>query len=88
MYKSLPNSEYRPIDCSPIDYKQLYAQTIYDLHKRERYWFDTENEIVTTVNNQEFHVMPIAEQLFHEYLQDSCIHLQYCPIWKYESGGR
>lgn len=57
------------IDCSPIDYEQLYAQAMHDLYKGERYWFDTEDENVMTENNQEFQVMPIAEQLFHEYFR-------------------
>ena len=33
----------------------------------ERYWFDPEDEKVMKKVNQEFQVMPIAEQLFHEY---------------------
>ena len=56
-----------PIDCSPIDYEQLYAQAMHDLSKGERYWFDTEEEKVMTENNQEFQVMSVAEQLYHEY---------------------
>ena len=55
-----------PIDCSPIDYEQLYAQAMHDLYKGERYWFDPEDEKVMNESNQEFQVMPIAEQLFHE----------------------
>ena len=35
-----------PIDCSPIDYEQLYAQAMHDLYKGERYWFDPEDEKV------------------------------------------
>lgn len=58
-----------PIDCSPIDYEQLYAQAMHDLYRGERYWFDTEDEKVMTESNQEFQVMPIAEQLFHEYFR-------------------
>lgn len=58
-----------PIDCSPIDYEQLYTQAIHDLYKGERYWFDTEDEKIITENNQEFQVMPVAEQLFHEYFR-------------------
>ena len=58
-----------PIDCSPIDYEQLYAQAMHDLYKRERYWFDPEDEKVMNESNQEFQVMPIAEQLFHEYFR-------------------
>ncbi|WP_368128490.1 BT4734/BF3469 family protein, partial [Bacteroides thetaiotaomicron] len=52
-----------PIDCSPIDYEQLYAQAMHDLYKGERYWFDPEDEKVMNESNQEFQVMPIAEQL-------------------------
>lgn len=58
-----------PIDSSPIDYEQLYAQAMHDLYRGERYWFDTEDEKLMTENNQEFQVMPIAEQLFHEYFR-------------------
>lgn len=58
-----------PIDCSPIDYEQLYTQAIHDLYRGERYWFDTEDEKIITENNQEFQVMPVAEQLFHEYFR-------------------
>ena len=58
-----------PIDWSPIDYEQLYAQAMHDLYKGERYWFDPEDEKVMNESNQEFQVMPIAEQLFHEYFR-------------------
>ena len=58
-----------PIDCSPIDYEQLYAQAMHDLYKGERYWFDPEDEKVMNESNKEFQVMPIAEQLFHEYFR-------------------
>ena len=58
-----------PIDCSPIDYEQLYAQAMHDLYKGERYWFDPEDEKVMNESNQEFQVMPIAEQLFHEHFR-------------------
>lgn len=58
-----------PIDCSPIDYEQLYTQAMHDLYKGERYWFDPEDEKVMNESNQEFQVMPIAEQLFHEYFR-------------------
>ena len=61
--------ETGPIDCSPIDYEQLYAQAMHDLYKGERYWFDPEDEKVMNESNQEFQVMPIAEQLFHEYFR-------------------
>ena len=53
-----------PIDCSPIDYEQLYAQAMHDLYRGERYWFNTEDENVMTENNQEFQVMPVANSCF------------------------
>ena len=43
--------------------------TMLDLYRGERYWFNTEDENVMTENNQEFQVMPVAEQLFHEYFR-------------------
>ena len=61
-----------PIDCSPIDYEQLYAQAIHHLYKNERYWFDTQDEMFIEEGNKEFQVMPIAEQLFHEYFRPAC----------------
>lgn len=42
---------------------------MHDLYRGERYWFNTEDENVMTENNQEFQVMPVAEQLFHEYFR-------------------
>lgn len=58
-----------PIDCGPIDYEQLYAQAIQLLYSRERYWFDDKDEEMMTRNNREFQVMPLAEQLYHEYFR-------------------
>ena len=29
----------------PIDYEQLYAQAMHEIHHGERYWFDSEDEI-------------------------------------------
>lgn len=60
-----------PIDCSPIDYEQLYAQAIQELYRGARYWFNDEDEKVMTQGNQEFQVMPIAEQLYHEYFRSA-----------------
>lgn len=56
-----------PIDCSPIDYEQLYAQAMTALYKNERYWFDEEEEAIMTESNQEFEQSPAIEQLFQVY---------------------
>lgn len=58
-----------PIDCSPVDHEQLYAQAMHLLYEGERYWFDSEDEAAITESNQEFQVMPLAEQLYHEYFR-------------------
>ena len=47
----------------------LSSGAMHDLYRGERYWFNTEDENVMTENNQEFQVMPVADQLFHEYFR-------------------
>lgn len=42
---------------------------MHDIYRGERYWFDTEDEKVMTEANQEFQVIPIAEQLFHQFFR-------------------
>ena len=36
----------------PIDYEQLYAQAMHEIHHGERYWFDSEDEQIMTENNR------------------------------------
>lgn len=42
---------------------------MHDIYRGERYWFDHEDEKLMTESNQEFQVIPIAEQLFHQYFR-------------------
>ena len=55
----------------PIDYEQLYAQAMHEIHHGERYWFDSEDEQIMTENNREFEQTPAMLQLFYQYFK-SC----------------
>ena len=68
-----------PIDCSPIDYEQLYAQAMHDLYRGERYWFNTEDENVMTENNQECEQL-LAIEILQQLQHDSKIHVSICSI--------
>ena len=58
------------IDVSrPIDYEQLYAQAMHEIHHGERYWFDSEDEQIMTENNREFEQTPAMLQLFYQYFK-------------------
>lgn len=54
-------------DTSNSDYDQLYAQALYEIQHGERYWFDADEEALLMKKNQEFEVLPPAEQLFMQY---------------------
>ena len=53
----------------PIDYEQLYAQAMHEIHHGERYWFDSEDEQIMTENNREFEQTPAMLQLFYQYFK-------------------
>jgi predicted P-loop ATPase len=55
------------IDCSPIEYEQLYAQLKSRLNAGERYWFTTEDEAAITENNAPFRKQGMDYELFHRY---------------------
>lgn len=55
------------IDCSPIDYKQLYAQLKWIVEHNERYWYTAEEEQEINLHNQQFYHHSPALELFHEY---------------------
>ena len=52
-----------------IDYEQLYAQAMHEIHHGERYWFDSEDEQIMTENNREFEQTPAMLQLFYQYFK-------------------
>lgn len=52
------------IDCSPIDYEQLYAQLKEEIVRGERYWFTTEEEEMIMQNNAPFQKRGMENDVF------------------------
>ena len=54
----------KPIDCSPIDYPQLYAQLKFELESGKRYWLTKEEEQEIQEHNQAFYKQSTEEEVF------------------------
>jgi len=54
----------KPIDCSPIDYPQLYAQLKFELESGKRYWLTKEEEQEIQEYNQNFYKQSTEEEVF------------------------
>ena len=54
----------KPIDCSPIDYVQLYAQLKFELESGKRYWLTKEEEQEIQEHNQNFYKQSTEEEVF------------------------
>ena len=54
----------KPIDCSPIDYTQLYAQLKFELESGKRYWLTKEEELEIQEHNQNFYKQSTEEEVF------------------------
>ena len=54
----------KPIDCSPIDYPQLYAQLKWELEAGKRYWISKEEELEIQEHNQDFYKQSTEEEVF------------------------
>ena len=54
----------RPIDCSPIDYAQLYAQLKFELESGKRYWLSKEEEQEIGRHNRAFYRHSPEEEAF------------------------
>ena len=54
----------KPIDCSPIDYPQLYAQLKWELESGKRYWLSKEEEREIQEHNQDFYKQSTEEEVF------------------------
>lgn len=52
------------IDCSPIDYPQLYAQLKAELQAGQPYWFTSEEEAEIMTANESFYKRPVEEEVF------------------------
>ena len=54
----------KPIDCSPIDYPQLYAQLKFELESGKRYWLTKEEETEIQEHNRAFYRHSPEEEAF------------------------
>ena len=54
----------KPIDCSPIDYPQLYAHLKWELEAGKRYWLSKEEELEIQEHNQDFYKQSTEEEVF------------------------
>ena len=54
----------RPIDCSPIDYLQLYAQLKWELETGKRYWLTKGEELEIQEHNRAFYRHSTEEEVF------------------------
>ena len=56
----------KPIDCSPIDYPQLYAQLKHELEAGKRYWLNKEEELEIQEHNRSFYRHSPEEEVFYK----------------------
>ena len=56
----------KPIDCSPIDYPQLYAQLKWELEAGKRYWLSKEEELEIQEHNKVFYKHSPEEEAFYK----------------------
>ena len=56
----------KPIDCSPIDYPQLYAQLKWELEAGKRYWLSKEEEWEIQEHNKAFYKHSPEEEAFYK----------------------
>ena len=56
----------KPIDCSPIDYPQLYAQLKFELESGKRYWLSKEEELEIQEHNRAYYRHSPEEEAFYK----------------------
>ena len=56
----------KPIDCSPINYPQLYAQLKWELEAGKRYWLSKEEELEIQEHNRAFYRHSPEEEAFYK----------------------
>ena len=56
----------KPIDCSPINYPQLYAQLKWELEAGKRYWLSKEEELEIQEHNKAFYKHSPEEEAFYK----------------------
>ena len=76
----------KPIDCSPIDYAQLYAQLKFELESGKRYWLSKEEELEIQEHNRAFYRHSPEEEAFHKVFAlpeegEACMNLTATDIF-------
>ena len=76
----------KPIDCSPIDYPQLYAQLKWELEAGKRYWLSKEEELEIQEHNRAFYRHSPEEEVFYKVFalpkdDEPCINLTATDIF-------
>ena len=56
----------KPIDCTPLDYPQLYAQLKHELESGKRYWLSKEEELEIQEHNRAFYRHSPEEEAFYK----------------------
>ena len=76
----------KPIDCSPIDYPQLYAQLKFELESGKRYWLSKEEEMEIQEHNRAFYRHSPEEEAFYKVFAlpkegEDCLNLTATDIF-------
>ncbi len=61
----------RMIDCSPIEYEQLYAQLKHELLSGERYWFSKEEENAIQKSNERYYRSDAVTDIFRACFRET-----------------
>ena len=75
----------KPIDCSTIDYPQLYAQLKWELESGKRYWLSKEEELEIQRHNRAFYRHSPEEEAFFKVFalpkdEEPCVQLMSIDI--------
>ena len=75
----------KPIDCSPLDYPQLYAQLKWELESGKRYWLSKEEEEEIQRHNRAFYRQSPEEEAFFKVFalpkdDEPCVQLMSVDI--------
>ena len=76
----------KPIECSPIDYLQLYAQLKFELESGKRYWLSKEEENEIQQHNKAFYRHSPEEEAFYKVFRlpkegEECIQMTATDIF-------
>ena len=78
----------KPIDCSAIDYAQVYAQLKFELESGKRYWLSKEEEQEIQEHNRAYYRHSPEEEVFYKVFSlpkegESCLHLTATDIYNH-----